>query len=146
MSKIIIGVTAPAILIPQAFENRGGFIRASLSRHALLDFNEQAFNVFNTHDTTRTTFYIGQIALDGLNAYQKYHALKSRNKAVLAILATVYARDHDLPSPKNKIRLVEKTVVSVPKITACLSGTNRAPHSVQVIRFLSSFSIFILLY
>jgi hypothetical protein len=104
----IIALSVPDYLFPKAVKSRGAYARACISRHALMDFNKQAHSVAATHEVYRTSFYIGKVALDGLNAYRKQHNLRSRADAILAILATVHAKTNEIPSPKVVSR--EKTI------------------------------------
>jgi len=97
----IISLVVPPYLLDTGNERRG-YIRECVTRIALNDFNQEAYlkaTGFAPSHCVITSVTLNEAGVKSLEAYRVKHGLSSRNKAVIAILATCYAKQSHSKKP-----------------------------------------------
>jgi len=93
MTTTVVSLVIPPHIVD--VKNRSTYIKSVVSRIALNDFNEETYKQAKeipAKDGLLTSVTLNDAQLKGLVAYQEKHGLSSRNQAILAILATHYAK------------------------------------------------------
>ena len=90
----IISLVVPPYLLETGKERRG-YIRECVTKIALNDFNEESYSKaagFAPSHCVVTSVTLNDDGVKSLEDYRVKHGLSSRNKAVMAILATCHAK------------------------------------------------------